>query len=186
MSNNNMLLKKSFKVRQLLDIFLNSKFFVLVHLEEYSNNNFENFRREMLENNVNLKLINKDDFFLLNMQRLGQGPTVLFFSEENFFDKFFKILDKNKINKQIVVLIKYESSYLTYAGYLQFKEKYNLSKSKLSLSILNSLNFHFYFLNFINKNLKNIFLEMNFIYKFHINKLILLLNLIKSKKNGNI
>lgn len=186
MSNSNILLKKSFKVRQLLDIFLNSKYFVLVHLEEYTSSNFENLRREMLENNVNVKLINKDDFFLLAMQQLAKGPTVLFYSEKNFLDNLFVSLEKNKISKQIIILLKLNNSYLTYNGYLEFKEKFSLSNLNLVSSLLNSLNFHLYFIMFLNSFLKNYFLEMNLIYRYYINKLMYLLQIIKTKKNGNI
>lgn len=181
MSNNNMLLKKSFRVRQLLDIFLNSQYFILVHLEEYSNNNFENFRRELLEKKVNLRLINKDDFFLLNMQKLGKGPSVLFYSDENFLDNFFILLEKNKLTKNIIILIKYNNSYMTYNGFKSFKEQYGLSKTNLSLKILGSLNFHYYLVKYINSIIIANFLKINSINKFYIFKFFSLINFIKSK-----
>lgn len=181
---NNILLKKSYDVRKLMDILSNSSHVVVYHVDNITSNSILELRKNLKIKKVESFLINKDNFLNLPLVSVSKGSSLIFYAEFYFYD-FFQFTLEKLLLKNKVTLFKYKSLLSNYfKNQLIFKYQCNSLKVFkyffFLLSFYKNLIFVFNFwLVFLLKNVK---LSTNFLsqYKF----LNLLLNQIK--KNGNV
>jgi hypothetical protein len=138
-----LLLKKSYDVRKLMDILQNVPHIVILHVDNILNISLGDVRSEMKRSNVNSYLINKDDLLGLPIASVAKGTSLIFYSEIFFYSSLSGLLKKNNI-KEYITLYKNQKMLSPY-----FKK---LLLLKYSNQDLNVRNFFFFLLNFY-KNL---------------------------------
>jgi hypothetical protein len=147
------LLKKSFYVRKLFDIFYYSPFVIILHFDRINSFIFSDIRKKLEKKGVFIHLLNKDNFLNLRLGIVSKGSSVLFYSNIYFF--YFDLENEFTNNKMSfdVVYFKYYNSLVGFFKNLLLL-KYNFSKEKL-------YGFFFFVISFY----KNIFLFYNFLIK---------------------
>jgi hypothetical protein len=91
------LLKKSYGVRKLYDIFYNSSYIIVVHIDNITHESIENIRKELKKIKVNNFLLNKDDFLSLLLNSIAKGPSLVFYAEHYFYDELKVCFNKNNL-----------------------------------------------------------------------------------------
>ena len=161
-TKNKILLKKSYEVRKLLDILVNSNNIVFLHIDKFYGEAFEKFKQDLNFSKVNISLINKDRLVLPNFSFVAKGPTLIVYSENFFYNELISILEKNKISYEVLLLKSQNYTSL---------EKLNILIKKYSMTPQKVYNLFFFFLISFYKNL--IFF-LNYILKIYYKQLILL------------
>jgi hypothetical protein len=158
---NYILLKKSYDVRKIYDIFYNSSYVIVLHIDNIMNNHIDEIRKELKKLKIYSFLLNKDDFLSLKLVSVAKGPSLVFYSdiyfynilEKNFKDKhfFFDVM----FNKHVYPLSK---KYLEYLNIF-----YKNSSFQIFFSIFFLLN---YYRNifFYNNLIKNYFYKSLFFF----------------------
>ena len=134
-TKNKILLKKSYEVRKLLDILLNSNNIVFLHIDKFYGDSFEKFKQDLNIHNIKVSLINKDRLVLPNFSFVAKGPTLIVYSENFFYNNLITILEKNKISYEILLLKAQNYTSL---------EKLNILIKKYSMLSGNVYNFFFF------------------------------------------
>lgn len=150
------LLKKSYSVRKLYDVFSNSPFVIVLHLDNAKNSNFKNLRKNLESKGVFLYLLNKDDFLNLSVGYVSRGSSILIYSSNYFFYPELKsFFESNNLNFSLL----YFKYYYPLSGVFmdQFLNKYASSSLKVN-------SFFFFLLN----SYKNLFfLQGSLLKKYH-------------------
>lgn len=160
-TKNKILLKKSYEVRKLLDILLNSNNLVFLHIDKFYGDAFEKFKQDLNSHNVNISLINKDRIILSKFSVVAKGPTLILYSENFFYNHLVNLLEKNKISYEILLIKSKNYTSL---------EKLNILIKKYSMLPLNVYNFFFFLINYY----KNLIFFLTYILKTYYKQLILL------------
>jgi hypothetical protein len=160
-TKNKILLKKSYEVRKLLDILVNSNNIVFLHIDKFYGEAFEKFKQDLNFSKVNISLINKDRLVLPNFSFVAKGPTLIVYSENFFYNELISILEKNKISYEVLLLKSQNYTSL---------EKLNILIKKYSMTPQKVYNFFFFLISFY----KNLIFFLNYILKIYYKQLILL------------
>lgn len=158
------LLKKSYSVRKLFDVFSNSFFVVVLHFDDSNGLLFKNIKKQLEEKAVNIYLLNKDDFLNTPMGFVSRGSSVLFYSSEYFF---YPALSNFFVSNGLKFNLLYFKYYYPISGIYMNQL---LNKYKCSYFQVNS--FFFFVLN----SYKNMFLLNRILVNKHYTNLSNVLN----------
>jgi len=162
------LLKKSYSVRKLFDIFSNSSFVVVLHFDNVKGSSFKKIRKQLEEKGVYIYLLNKDDFLNVPVNSVSRGSSILFYSSEYFF---YPLLNSLFVSNNLKFTLLYFKYYYPLSGiYIdQLLNKYKCSSygvnsffffvlnSHKNMFLLHSILIKKYYISFSNVLTYNIF-----------------------------
>jgi hypothetical protein len=153
------LLRKSYSIRRLYDIVYHSPYVIILHMDNIKNELIGEVRKCLKKINVNSFLLNKDDFLALKLSFVAQGPSLIFYSQNYFYDNLFLQFSKNKLSFDPV----YNKNFypLSQIFFNQIVNKYKNSLDNINTSLLfllNSVKYLFFFYKYL----------LNFFFFFYI------------------
>ena len=174
-------LKKSYSIRKLLNIFKVSKFIIIFHVDTLSKIFIKDLRLFLLSKGVKNYLINKDNISMISLYNLSKGPTIIFYSNQDFYPLYLFFIEKNKI-RDTSILYK-NGSFLSFYYTNIYIKSYGANLLTINNSFIYLFNFYKNFIYLI-YNVLNIYIW--FFLKFFKFMNYLFINILLKIKDDNV